>query len=371
MIKKRYGIIRWVILGVILGGSMLIHYLHLNSGVKYPSVHSICPYGGIENLWAWLAGRANIQKIFSGTMVLFFLTIVFALLFRRSFCGNICPFGALQELLGLITPKKVKVPVAVDKHLRKVKYIVLVLSVFMAWITLSLWFSPFDPWAAFAHIYKGDEMLEEYLIGTIVLVATVVASFFISRAFCKYLCPAGALYAIIGKLSPYKVTRDSKKCIDCGVCTQKCPMDIEVHMCESVTTAECISCNRCVEVCPGAGSMISTKMAGFKLKPLASIIASVAIFFGSIFILDAGGLYTVSLPTVAEIVEKAEYLGISDLRGSMSIEQGAFYTGKELGEFYKIMEIPTDVPKDTLLKYVNQYVPGYDFHLMKAKKGSD
>lgn len=214
-------------------------------------------------------------------------------------------------------------------------------------------------------------MLEEYLIGTVVLVATVVASLFIGRAFCKYLCPAGALYAVIGKLSPYKVIRDSKKCTKCGVCTQKCPLDIEVHNCESVTTAECISCNRCVEVCLGAGSMISVKWAGFKLKPLVSILVSVVIFFGSILLLDAAGLYTVSLPTEAEIEENAEYIRINDLRGSMTIEQGAFYTRKELGEFYKIMEITTDVPKDTLLKYVNQFVLEYDFHAIKAKKGSD
>jgi polyferredoxin len=371
MSKKRSSIVRLSILGVILVGSMLIHYLHLNGGVRYPSVHSICPFGGIENLWAWLAGRANIQKIFSGTMVLFFLTIVFAIIFRRSFCGNICPFGAVQELLGLITPKKVKIQKAIDKHLRKGKYIVLVLSVFMAWITLSLWLSPFDPWAAFAHIYKGEEMLEEYLIGTFVLIATIIASLFISRSFCKYLCPAGALYGIIGKLSPYKIIRDSAKCINCKECTNKCPMDIEVHNLQNVTSAECINCNKCVEVCPGANSMISANLAGFKIKPLIAIIASVVIFFGSIFILDTMGLYTVSLPTEAEIVENAEYLGISDLRGSMTIEQGAFYTGKELEDFYKIMEIPTDVPKDTQMKYINQYVPDYDFHLIKAKKGSE
>lgn len=369
--RKRTGIIRWVILGIILVGSMVIHYLHLNGGSSYPSVHSICPYGGIENLWAWLAGRANIQKIFSGTMILFFMTIVFALTFRRSFCGNICPFGALQELLGLIFKKKIKVPKGVDKHLRLGKYFVLILSTLMAWITLSLWISPFDPWAAFSHIYKGEELLEEFFIGTIVLAATVVTSLFINRAFCKYLCPAGALYAIVGKLSSLKVVRDSKKCVNCGVCSKKCPMDIEVDTLENVITGECISCNRCVESCPGEGTMITIKLGGFKLKPIGAVIISVAIFFGSIFVLEAAGLYKVSLPTQEEVIEKEEYIKIRDLRGSMTIEIGAFYTGKDLEEFYKIMEIPMDVPKDTLLKYVYQYVPGYDFHVMKAKKGSE
>ncbi|MCX7841504.1 MAG: 4Fe-4S binding protein [Clostridia bacterium] len=371
MFKKSSGIIRWVILVVILGGSVLIHYLHLKGGANYPSVHSICPYGGLENLWAWLSGRANIQKIFSGTMVLFFLTIVFALVFRRSFCGNICPFGALQELLGLILSRKIKVPAALDKHLHKVKYFVLILSALMAWVTLSLWLSPYDPWAAFAHMFKGEEMLEEYLIGTIILALTVVAAFFIRRPFCKYLCPAGALYGIIGKLSPYKILRDEKKCKKCGICTKKCPMDIEVHSCERVTTAECISCNRCVEACPGAGTMISAKFAALSLKPAVAVIASVAVFFGSIFVLDSAGLYRVSLPTQAEVAEKGEYIKIRDLRGSMTIEQGAFYTGKGLDDFYKIMEIPSDVPKDTQMKHISQYVKGYDFHQMKAKKGSE
>ena len=367
--SRKTSIIRWVILGVILFGSMLVHYMHLIGGVKYPSVHAICPYGGIENLWAWLSGRANIQKIFSGTMVLFFVTVVFAVIFRRSFCGNICPFGALQELLGLMNPKKIKVPQKLNKFLGKFKYLILILSVFMAWVTMTLWLSPFDPWAAFAHIYNGAEMFEEYAIGAIILIVTVIASLFINRFFCRYLCPAGALYGLIGKLSPMKIMRNTRKCVNCGSCTKACPMDIEVHNAEKVTSGECINCNRCVDVCPGPGTMISTKMAGFNAKPLVAVVVGVVVFFGSIFMLDAAGLYQISVPTQEEVQEKGEYIGIQDLRGSMTIEQGAFYTGKKLDEFYSVMEIPEDVPADTLLKNVRQYVPGYDFHQVKAKKG--
>ncbi len=50
---------------------------------------------------------------------------------------------------------------------------------------------------------------------------------------------------------------------------------------------------------------------------------------------------------------------------------GGYIQEKSLKNFYKIMEIPTGVPKETLLKYVYQYVPGYDFHTMKAKKGAE
>jgi len=365
---KWASVMRWIILGGILILSMVVHYLHLVDGTKYPSVHAICPFGGIENLWAWLSGEANIQKIFSGTMVLFFLTIVFAVIFRRSFCGNICPLGALQELIGFLFPKKIRIPQKPDRYLRMIKYVILILSVAMAWITMTLWLSPFDPWAAFAHIYHPEEMINEYTIGAVVLLITVIASLFVNRFFCKYLCPVGALYGIIGKLSPLKVERNLKTCVNCGMCSQKCPMDIEVHTLEKVTSAECISCTRCVDVCPGSGNMIAMKVAKTTIKPLWIILVSVAIFFGSIGILDAAGLYTVSLPTQQEIIDNGDYIGIQDLRGSMTIEQGAFYTGLDLAAFYEIMEIPNEVPKETQLKSISFLVPEYDFHKMKASK---
>lgn len=364
-------LIRWIVLGIILIGSMVIHYLHLNGGTQYPSVHAICPYGGIENLWEWLSGQANISKIFSGTMILFFLTAVLAIVSRRSFCGNICPFGALQEFLGLLVPKKFKVPEKIDGVLRKTKYVLLVVSLGMAWYTATLWLSPFDPWAAFAHMYKGEELLNEYLIGTILLVIVVIASLFNKRFFCKYLCPAGAMYGIIGKISPFKIERNEKTCTNCKVCTNKCPMDIEVHKMDKITTAECISCARCVDVCPAKSGTIAPKAAGYSVKPLIVVLSTIVIFFGTIWVLNAAGLYTVSIPTQEEIEQEQSYIPIRDIRGSMTIEQGAFYTGKDLDEFYSIMEIPKSVPKETLLKSVVMYVPGYDFHAMKAAKGSE
>lgn len=152
------------------------------------------------------------------------------------------------------------------------------------------------------------------------------------------------------------------------MCTRKCPVDIQVHTMEKVNTAECISCGICVEVCPEPQVMIASRFAKIRIKPIVFLLLSVGLFFGTIFILDRAGVYKVSIPTQQEIIENKNYLSIGDLRGSMTIEAGAFYTGKDLDDFYRIMEIPGSVPPDTLLKYVQAYVPGYDFHAMKAKK---
>ncbi len=53
--------VRWAILGIILIGSMILNYLHITAGAAFPSVHAICPPGGLENLQIWLSGHANLQ----------------------------------------------------------------------------------------------------------------------------------------------------------------------------------------------------------------------------------------------------------------------------------------------------------------------
>ena len=358
--------IRWIILGGVLGVTMLIHYLHINSGAMYPSVHAVCPLGGLENLWAWIGGMANLQKLFSGTMTLFFFTLVFALLFGRAFCGQICPFGALQEFVGKISKIKLKAPQKADRVLRLLKYAILAFITVMAWITATIWISPYDPWAAFAHIWMGKGLFNEMGIGFVILITVLAASIFVERFFCKYLCPAGALYGIISKISPTKII--SGKCSKCGHCSGACPMNIDIRKSKRVNSAECIACTQCTAICPQQGNGLKMTLFGKAIKPLVFVLCVVVIFFGSLFGFSKAGLYQITVPTVEAVQESGNHIKIIDLRGSMSIEMGALYVGMELADFYQLMEIPKTVPKETRLKEVVYYVPGYDFHTMKATK---
>jgi len=359
--------LRWIILGVILGGTMFLSYMHTTGFAGYPSVHALCPLGGLENFWSWLTTGANVSKIFAGTMTLFFFTLVFALVFGRAFCGNLCAFGFLQELLGKITKKKVRIPAKLDKVLRLLKYVMLALITLTAWITLKLWISPYDPYAAFAHIWTGPELLNENLIGFIILIVVVVASVFIDRFFCRYLCPAGALYGILSKISPVKVKHDT--CVMCGKCSKVCPMGIDVANMDVVTSPECIACGTCVNACPSKDKPLNFTFAGRVVKPIAFVLVTVIVFFGSILVFDALGLMQLTTPTVEAVQESGEHLSLSQLKGSMTIEEGAAYVGMDVKAFKELMEIPENVPDGTKFKDISQTVPDYNFHQVIEEKG--
>ncbi len=79
-----------------------------------------------------------------------------------------------------------------------------------------------------------------------------------SRAFCKYLCPSGAILRFTSRRSLLKMAPTGGGCDDCGACSRACPMDIDVAEYASggrrVTSGECILCQRCAHACP-AGTL--------------------------------------------------------------------------------------------------------------------
>jgi polyferredoxin len=174
-----------------------------------PSIHALCPYGGLESLYTVFTSGTFIDKIYSGTLVLFLVSVITALFFRRGFCGWICPLGGLQEFIARLGRKimgrQLVMPIKVDKILRYLKYVVLVVTAVFAWKTATMWMSPYDPWAAYGHLGEGlPAVWKEFSIGFIILIVTFIGSFFYDRFFCKYLCPMGGFLGLISKLSPFK-----------------------------------------------------------------------------------------------------------------------------------------------------------------------
>ena len=372
--NKITGGLRIIILLGLLAYVTYEAYMHqILGGGKAPSVHALCPFGALESLCTLLFMGSFIQKIYSGTVVLSILTIVLAVLFRRSFCGLLCPFGALQELFGRIGRKVMKrhfiMPESIDKPLRYLKYVILLLTVGMAWYYGTLWMAPYDPYSAYTHLSAVSESIEENplaMIGFLLLAVTVVGSFLYDRFFCKYLCPLGAFYGMIGKISPTKIERNADLCVNCKKCNRVCPVNIEVDKLDKITSAECINCNECVLVCPKKGSL-EIKTAGKKIHPFAILLIVMGLFFGTILIAEATGNYQM---TPSELKE-GQIISIDEIKGYYTIEEAAAATGMSLQELYKKLGIPENISKDTQMKMISNEVEGFDLDEAKIKASGE
>ena len=82
----------------------------------------------------------------------------------------------------------------------------------------------------------------------IILIAVVVLSVLFFRPFCKWICPLGAFYALMNKVSLLGIQVDTGKCVSCGKCARTCQMDVDIT--KSPNDTECIRCGKCIRACP-------------------------------------------------------------------------------------------------------------------------
>jgi len=309
--QNRHRIIRWVVLGLVTDFVSLIAYLHQHPlfGWTPPGVDAICPFGGIEALWALLATGDMMTKIAASSFILLVASVAVTILFRRAFCGQICPLGALQgAAAGLgkkLWKKKLRLPAALDKPLRWLKYVVLVAVTGATWVAGTLVIRPYDPWVAFMHL-SSAELWTGFWVGAVTLIGSLVASLFYDRFFCKYLCPMGALYGLVSKLGLYRVRRDETKCIDCGKCDKACPVDLPVSKGKDVTSAECLACGLCVTACPAPGALAIAGPKNTRISPVFLTLATVCVFATVIVVTAIPGWFALSPKTLDQEVKAAQ-----------------------------------------------------------------
>jgi polyferredoxin len=239
-----------------------------NGPVITASPEAFCPFGGLETLYKFLsAGGTYVSHTHLSNVVLLVAVLAVALLLRSAFCGWICPLGFFQDLIsnfskflqkripglrrGIASLKKRGTQLAVlDRYLRYIKYLVLVWAIGGSAYFGYMVFRDYDPWSALINIVEFS-----LTPGLIILVVTLVASFFIERPWCRYACPLGAMSGLLGKVSPIYLKREESACTSCKICTTACPMGLEVHTATTIKSVDCISCLECVGVCPRNGAL--------------------------------------------------------------------------------------------------------------------
>ena len=165
---------------------------------------------------------------------------------RGAFCGWLCPFGALQELLYKVGQKlklpRVKVPFGVHQRLWPIKYMI-----FLVLFGLSMYSLSAAERGAEVEPFKTAIILHFFRDWWFVLfaVALLAAGLFIERFFCRYLCPLGAALAIPGRMRMFDWLRRYKECgSPCQRCGNECPVQA-IHPEGHINPNECIQCMHC------------------------------------------------------------------------------------------------------------------------------
>lgn len=136
--------------------------------------------------------------------------------FGNIYCGYMCPFGAMQELLGRLVPKGLQGPSQSQIYrMGSVRYGLLFVFIAAFFITRDRTTLAADPLIS---IFNWRFSISDLNTMTIAIAAVVLAASLLYRRFwCRYLCPAGAFLTLLGGLSPLKGYMPKKECGRCGL----------------------------------------------------------------------------------------------------------------------------------------------------------
>lgn len=242
----------------------------------------------------WIAGH----EVPAG-LLLSLAVVGVTLLAGRWFCGWVCPFGALHNLLTSLRGGRAKAKIERGgySNWQTAKYYVLIvfLAAGMLGLNLAGWLDPFSLFfrslavvvfptfndgvvAPFAWIYNQDphlgnvhltsatepvyEVLRRNVLATtqphyygawaiaIVFFAVVFLNLFRARFWCRYVCPLGALLGCIGKNPAVRLRRNADACNNCGLCVTECQGGASPDGGKGWKPAECFYCFNCRSACP-------------------------------------------------------------------------------------------------------------------------
>lgn len=208
--------------------------------------------------------------------------LVTGVLIGKAMCGWVCPFGFIQDIISSVKRKKLEVSRRSHDTMINIKYVILGVALFIS-VTFSITkvlkvsasyesglgiftkapFTTLSPaetlFAALPRIFSN---LSLGFISTLpalfwvelgILIFVLAFAAYTPRSWCRYLCPHGAIMAIMNRFSFIGLRRDPVKCSKggCRLCVQACPMRVPILELpwQKFSDPECIYCLKCVDAC--------------------------------------------------------------------------------------------------------------------------
>ena len=223
----------------------LISFLLRNRWLKYTTMVLAIGYMGfykgnlvslvhIFNLveWSFPIFQYNISWY-----LLMGFTVVSTIFWGRLYCGRICAFGALTQLMDRIIPSRFRyeLPPHIDKHMVYLKYLFLAAAILYFIITRDRFIYKYiEPFWMFT--LSGTTVM--WVLLTLLLLVTV----FIRNFYCRYLCSLGAALGVLSNLTLFRIKR-WKECDSCKLCERLCEWGAIKG--PKISVSECVRCDDC------------------------------------------------------------------------------------------------------------------------------
>jgi len=223
----------------------MVSFLKKNKPLKYLTLILSVAYLGIYQ--SHLLSITNVMGSLTGTLPLHAETIGFSLLaifgvvttviWGRVYCGRICAFGALTQLIDAIVPARfqLKIPAVLERRASYIKYAILFGAIGYYLLTdENSFYRYIEPFWMFS--FEASTLL---WVGVGLL---LVASVFVRNLYCRFLCPLGAALGLVSALSVFKIKRWSE-CSSCAVCENTCEWGAIRQ--RKIIMPECVRCDDC------------------------------------------------------------------------------------------------------------------------------
>jgi MauM/NapG family ferredoxin protein len=228
------------------------------------------------------------SREFSKVFVWALIPVILTILFGRYVCGWVCPLGAVLQFFSYLFKKmKWYAPKLAGNRLLYLKYAVLIVVLVACVFTLNLagyldplsfLFRSFVAVVLPAFAIAGDatasvlpgigmatlgnrvgetlqnlainQTFHQALLIGLIFLAVVLLNLYRERFWCRYLCPTGALLALLSRWNLVKVKVNEEKCTQCKVCTLHCQTQATPFPNQDWKPSECVYCYSCASQCP-------------------------------------------------------------------------------------------------------------------------
>lgn len=305
-------------LNVWIGAQFYLWVRYFETGGRTPfaerpaGVEGWLPIASLMNLKVWIETGA-LPRVHPAGMFLLIAFLAMSWFFRKSFCGWLCPVGAISEYLWRLGRKTLgrnfRLPRWLDVPLRGLKYLLLALFLYAVGSMSAGAIQEFlgGPYGLVDDVRMLNFFRTLELTGALVMAGLIVASLVVENFWCRYLCPYGALMGLVGMASPLRIRRVESACIDCAKCARACPAGLAVDKLVSINSAECTACLECVAACPAEGALMLSTPARRRVPAWAVALGVAAIFLGIAGYAQWTGRWRTDLPQRAywELVPRA------------------------------------------------------------------